>query len=63
MPYFPNLAGEIARRGIKKMKSEQRNSSGESLCEDARKEIERRLRKAYLRELRMILQFIRPLDK
>lgn len=45
------------------MKSEQQNSSAESLCKDARKEIERILRKADLRELRMILQFIKPLDK
>lgn len=45
------------------MKSEQQNSSVESLCKDARKEIERILRKADLRELRMILQFIKPLDK
>lgn len=45
------------------MKSEQHNSSGESLCEDTRKEIERILRKADLRELRMILQFVKPLDK
>lgn len=43
------------------MKSEQRNSSGESLCEDARKEIERILRKADLRELEVILAFIRGL--
>lgn len=43
------------------MKSEQQNSSVESLCKDARKEIERILRKADLRELEVILAFIRGL--
>lgn len=45
------------------MSHEQRTPASESLCEIYRKEITRILSKANERELRIVYQFITPLDK